>query len=259
MSVRFLKYHGTGNDFIMLDGRDFDMESLTPDFIARLCDRHFGIGADGLIILAESEGHDFKMIYFNADGKEGSMCGNGGRCIVSFAHEIGVVNQACTFEAADGLHSATLLVDGSVRLKLNDVSEIIQLEDGLFLDTGSPHFILFRMQIDGMDVFEEGRSIRNEARFTNGTNVNFVELTSKGIKVRTYERGVENETLSCGTGVTAAAIAASYSGLHKGTKVDVSTLGGDLQVEFDQPDGGKVRNLYLSGPAVKVFEGRISF
>ncbi len=255
MNVKFSKYHGTGNDFIMLDGRKFDMSSLTTAVISRLCDRHFGIGADGLIILTESNDHDFKMIYYNADGNVGSMCGNGGRCVVSFAHEIGVVNQACTFEAADGLHSATLLVDGSVRLKLNDVSEIQQLEDGLFLDTGSPHLIMFRMQVDSINIFEEGRSIRNEARFPHGTNVNFVELTQKGIKVRTYERGVENETLSCGTGVTASAIAACHSGLHKGTKVDVSTLGGELQVEFDQPQDGKVRNLFLSGAAERVFEG----
>lgn len=258
MTVRFLKYHGTGNDFIMLDGRKIDMKSLTTSVIARLCDRHFGIGADGLIILTESEKYDFKMTYYNSDGHVGTMCGNGGRCIVSFAHELGVVNQACTFEAADGLHTATLLVDGSVKLKLNDVMEIQQLEDGLFLNTGSPHLILFRMQIADIDVFGEGRRIRHEARFPDGTNVNFVELTKKGIKVRTYERGVENETLSCGTGVTASAIAANHSGLHKGTKVDVSTLGGDLQVEFDQPDGGRVRNLYLSGPATKVFEGTLS-
>lgn len=257
MLVEFSKYHGTGNDFIMLDGRKTDSKILTSDVIARLCDRHFGIGADGLIILAESETQDFKMIYYNADGKVGSMCGNGGRCTVAFAHELGIINQTCNFEASDGLHSATVLVDGSVRLKLNDVEEIQQLEDGVFLDTGSPHFILFRMQIDRINVVNEGRKIRNESRFEHGTNVNYVELAAPGIKVRTYERGVENETLSCGTGVTASAIAAYHSGLIKSTKIAVAAPGGNLQVDFDKPDAGKVRNLFLTGPVEKVFEGKL--
>ncbi len=239
----------------MIDGRDSDMALLTNPIIATMCDRHLGIGADGMIVLSPSNIADFKMDFYNSDGFPGSMCGNGGRCLTSFANEIGVINQICSFEAPDGMHTASILVDGTVKLKLNDVSEIQQMTDGLFLDTGSPHFIVFRLHIDEIDVVEEGRKIRNEARFPDGCNVNFVELTEKGIKVRTYERGVENETLSCGTGVTAAAIASYYSGLKKELKIDVNTRGGDLQVEFDKPDGGKVSGLYLTGPAVKVFEG----
>lgn len=256
MEIRFSKYHGTGNDFIMVDGRNFDRNLLTEAVIAQLCDRHFGIGADGLILLEESDKHDFRMVYYNSDGKEGSMCGNGGRCISAFAKDVGMIDQACSFEAVDGLHNATVLVDGSVRLSLNNVEGIDDLQDGLFLDTGSPHLVVFRMNIDEIDVCGEGRGIRNEERFApGGTNVNFVELMPDGIKVRTYERGVENETLSCGTGVTASAIAAYYSGLFKSTKVPVSAPGGKLLVEFDEPDGEKVRGLYLTGPAEKVFSG----
>ena len=239
----------------MIDGRNIDMSILTNSMITSMCDRHLGIGADGLIALSLSSLADFKMDFYNSDGYPGSMCGNGGRCLTSFANEIGVINQVCTFEAPDGTHSASILVDRTVRLELNDVHEIQEMPDGLFLNTGSPHFIAFRLHINEINVVEEGRKIRTDARFPDGTNVNFVELTEKGVKVRTYERGVEDETLSCGTGVTASAIASYYSGLKKELKIDVNTRGGDLQVEFNKPEGGKVSGLFLSGPAVKVYEG----
>lgn len=258
MKVHFSKYHGTGNDFIMIDGRELDLSRFTNSLIEKMCNRHLGIGADGLIILSPSSVADFKMDFFNSDGYPGSMCGNGGRCLVSYANKIGVINQVCSFEAPDGMHTASILVDGTVRLKLNNVNGIEQMEDGIFLDTGSPHFVVFRLYIDDIDVVTEGRKLRNDPRFAGGTNVNFVELTENGIKVRTYERGVENETLSCGTGVTAAAIASYYSGLKKELKIDVSTKGGNLQVEFEEPVGEKVGGLYLSGPAVEVFRGTLS-
>lgn len=255
MKFHFSKYHGTGNDFIMIDGRSVDLSLLTPKIISNLCDRHFSIGADGVIILSDSQSHDFKMTYYNSDGYKGSMCGNGGRCIVAFARNIGVIQDECTFEAIDGIHSASVNEAGLVRLKLNDVSEISKLIDGYSLDTGSPHFILFRDSIDEIDVVSEGRIIRNETRFTEGSNVNFVEIADSGIKVRTYERGVEDETLSCGTGVTAAAIATFLHKGNNGKKTAVSTKGGLLSVEFDHLSDDKFSNIYLTGPVRNVFEG----
>jgi len=241
----------------LIDGREIDLNLMTQSIIEKLCKRHLGIGADGLIILTKSDVADFKMLFYNANGFPGSMCGNGGRCLASFANEIGVANQVCAFEALDGMHFASMLIDKTIRLKLNNVSGIQQYPDGLFLDTGSPHFVVFRLHIDDIDVVQEGKKIRNESRFSEGTNVNFVELCENGIKVRTYERGVENETLSCGTGVTASAIASYYSGLKKETKIKVNTRGGNLEVEFDKPVGENFSNLFLSGPVVKVYEGEV--
>lgn len=255
MKVHFSKYHGTGNDFIIIDGRGVDMELFTKEIISNMCDRHFGIGADGLIILSDSQSSDFKMTYYNSNGYEGSMCGNGGRCIASFAREKGVIGDECTFEAIDGPHSASIQSGGHVKLKLNDVLEISKLEDGYFLNTGSPHFVIFKEFVDEINIVVEGRKIRNESRFTGGTNVNFVEILPSGIKVRTYERGVENETLSCGTGVTASAIATFlYNGNHD-KKIEVSTKGGMLNVEFEPLSEDKFSKLYLTGPSTKVFGG----
>lgn len=256
MSIQFSKYHGTGNDFIMIDVRKNDMTELSSDTIKRLCDRHVGIGADGLIVLEESEKHDFKMVYYNADGKLGSMCGNGGRCIVGFARRSGWIDKECVFEAADGLHSASILADGRVRLKLGDVPGIKNLEKGYFLDTGSPHLVLFEENIDNLDVYNEGRKHRYSNAYPDGTNVNFVEIIKEGIKVRTYERGVENETLSCGTGVTAAALASSLESPGNNKQVIVSTPGGTLQVDFIQnAKENSYSEIYLTGHATKVFEG----
>jgi diaminopimelate epimerase len=254
----FLKYHGTGNDFIMVDVRKNVMTDFSSETIARLCDRHIGIGADGLIILQESEKYDFRMEYYNSDGNLGSMCGNGGRCTVEFARRSAWIEKECTFEAADGLHSASILEDGRIRLEMRDVSGIKKLEDGYFLDTGSPHLILFEDNIDNLDVVSIGRKHRYDKTYEGGTNVNFVEKTKEGIKVRTYERGVENETLSCGTGVTAAAIASFVNSPELSTNIAVETIGGALEVDFSPNEmNTEFSGIYLTGPAEEVFGGKV--
>jgi diaminopimelate epimerase len=272
MIVHFSKYHGTGNDFVMLDGREQDTARLSTEAIHRLCDRRFGIGGDGLIILEESERADFKMRYFNADGHEGSMCGNGGRCITAFAFQLGLFSAEASFEGIDGLHSATLLPDGNIRLKLIDVHGLTSLEDGYLLDTGSPHFVKFVRGLEKLDVAYEGREIRHQDRFApGGVNVNFVETGSspEQISVRTFERGVEAETYSCGTGVTAAAICSYFHRKTDKISYDIQTLGGKLNVSFSvnrSAVGGELgeaknnsdfTDVYLSGPAVQVYMGSI--
>jgi diaminopimelate epimerase len=255
LTLQFTKFHGAGNDFILLDASNDDIADLDHSVIEWLCDRHFGIGADGLIILKPSGAADFKMVYYNADGKPGTMCGNGGRCITAFAHRQGITGKECRFEASDGMHTGELLDDGNIRISLNDVTEVKPMDDGYYLNTGSPHFITIREDIDNLDVFAEGQRIRNDPRFAEGTNVNFLEATKSGIKVRTYERGVEDETLSCGTGVTASAIAAQlhFASIHP--PVEVETLGGLLTVDF--VPGHVVSGVFLTGPAKQVFEGTI--
>jgi len=260
MLVHFSKYHGTGNDFVMIDGRRQESLMFGTSIIRRLCDRRFGIGADGLIILEESKTSDFNMYYFNADGREGSMCGNGGRCITAFAAGLGIINTHATFEGIDGLHEASILPNGEIRLRLSDVSGIEQLEDGYLLDTGSPHFVNFVKDLELIDVEHKGAEIRHESRFgKGGVNVNFVEQgqLANEIKVRTFERGVEGETWSCGTGVTAAAITTCF---HSGTdnlSYKVQTRGGKLEVAFKVRGERKVTDIYLTGPASHVYDGTI--
>ena len=259
MELFFSKYHGTGNDFIMVDSRKNVTTHLTQQHIERLCDRHFGIGADGLIILKDSDKADFYMDYYNADGFPGTMCGNGGRCTVVFAHECGWTGKKVTFEAADGIHHAEILENGLVELEMRDVSGFSHFNENYFLNTGSPHLIVFRDEIDAFDVFGEGRKLRYDNAFDGGTNVNFVEKTASGIKVRTYERGVEAETLSCGTGVTAAAIATFIAGNQEEASINVSTLGGELNVRFIPSEHhDKFTGLRLTGPVTQVFNGSIS-
>jgi len=264
LEIQFYKYHGAGNDFIMIDDRKNVIPKPEPKIIKRLCDRHFGIGADGVIILRESEKADFRMDYFNADGYPGTMCGNGGRCITVFAHRMGVIADSCTFEAADGLHKSTILPDERVMLELGDVRDIQHTETGYLLNTGSPHLVIFTDELASLDVFAQGRILREDKRFPGGTNVNFVLTGPDGIEVRTYERGVENETLSCGTGVTASAIAAYLHREHCGESIDVKTRGGMLNVTFvpkrDAGDSGKVAfsGVHLTGPVTEVFEGTIN-
>lgn len=267
MNVHFSKYHGTGNDFILIDGRNFDIGILTEDVINFMCHRNLGIGADGLIILLESEHSDFRMMYFNADGKEGSMCGNGGRCITAFAHSLGIINKEARFEGIDGLHRAYTKENGEIRLELKDVEGIRMLEDGMLLDTGSPHYVRFVEDPEQIDVEKEGKNIRHEARFEpEGVNVNFVWLMpdQTQIKVRTYERGVEAETLSCGTGVSAAAISAyrerktdNFS-LNTTQTFRIETPGGHLQVSFREIKENVFTDLFLEGPARHVFDGVIT-
>lgn len=256
--LKFFKYQGTGNDFVMIDQRE--EQFLTPEdrvTIKHLCDRRFGIGADGLILLQEREGYDFEMIYFNSDGRESSMCGNGGRCIVAFAEQLGVIEDCAHFLAIDGEHEAIIRKDGWVELKMTDVRNVEAGVDYFYLNTGSPHYIKFVENVNKVNVFEQGRAIRYNDRFKKeGTNVNFVQPTETGITVATYERGVEDETLSCGTGVTAAAIAHYLKSDVKPTRIPVQVKGGRLEVRFE-PNSEGFRNIWLCGPAELVFEGEI--
>lgn len=257
MKIHFYKYQGAGNDFIIIDNRVLTFPKNNQTIINKLCDRRFGIGADGLILLENSDTYDFKMIYFNADGKEGTMCGNGGRCIVAFAKELKVINNNTFFEAVDGEHSANIK-DGLVSLKMTDVNTIQEFKTHTFLNTGSPHHILFQTNIDTVNVKEKGAKIRyGEPYFEEGTNVNFVEqIDDNSFKMRTYERGVENETLACGTGATAVAIAANKTNKTNANNIKLEVLGGNLEVSFDIKNHNYT-NVFLTGPAEKVFEGNI--
>lgn len=244
----------------MVDGRSQDTSFFDHNLISQICDRRFGIGGDGLIILEEHDRCDFKMRYFNADGFEGTMCGNGGRCITAFACRLGIISMDAVFEGIDGLHSSSLLPNGEIRLKLNDVEGIRWIEDGYLLDTGSPHFVKFVSQLDEIDVELEGSDIRNQARFgERGVNVNFVESGegSNRISVRTYERGVESETFSCGTGVTAAAICSYYHFKSDIFSYHVHTRGGNLNVTFKARHHTNFTEIFLTGPAAHVFDGTI--
>jgi len=258
MDITFYKYQGTANDFVMIDNRDLHFETGNQQLVAFLCERRLGIGADGLILLQNHEGYDFEMVYFNADGRLGSMCGNGGRCTVAFAQQLGVIADKAFFLAADGDHEASITPDGLVSLKMNEVTAIECAPDFYYLNTGSPHYVQFVAELADYDVYQQGRDIRYNDRFkAEGTNVNFAQLPAQqeALFVRTYERGVEDETYSCGTGVTATAIAASFRGLE--SPVKIKTLGGNLEVSF-QRQGERVFDIYLTGPTQMVFTGNIS-
>lgn len=261
-TLTFHKYQGTGNDFVLLDDRQHQFDETNHRLVRHLCDRRRGIGADGLILLRHRAGYDFEMVYFNADGHLGSMCGNGSRCIVAFAHHLGLIQAAARFLAADGVHEAHLDADGTVHLRMQDVLGQQEIDEmGIFVDTGSPHLVQFLppSTLAELNVFAEGRAIRNNEKFREkGTNVNFVEspaVAGQPWQVRTYERGVEDETLSCGTGVTAVALAASRRGAT--SPVQLRTPGGDLQVAFESRPDGSFTQIYLSGPAIRVFGGQI--
>lgn len=258
--MKFEKFQANGNDFIMLT-QVADTMSLSRNQIRRLCDRHFGIGADGLMILRHSEAYDFEMHYYNNDGKMAAMCGNGGRCIASFAYMKGFAKEKMIFLASDGVHEAVinevLKKDKkfTVSLKMVDVEKVEKHSDDYFLNTGVPHYVTFVEHVEDIDVVTRGREIRNDALFApEGTNVNFVEIQDSRLFVRTYERGVEDETLSCGTGVTASVVAANYKTGRYDYKVQ--TKGGDFLVSFEK-EGDGFKNIWLSGPAEKVFEGEI--
>ncbi len=257
MKIHFYKYQGAGNDFIMIDNREQSFDKKNTQFIEHLCNRRFGIGADGLITLENSKKHDFKMHYFNADGKESTMCGNGGRCIVAFAKKLNIIQDKATFNAIDGVHHAEV-IRNLINLQMIDVEFVLEKKDFLFLNTGSPHHVTFKEDIDNINVKEEGRKIRyGKPYFKEGTNVNFVEQIDENIfKVRTYERGVEDETLACGTGVTAVAIAAYQSNKTKSNHLYLQTQGDMLEVSFNKDENG-YHQVFLKGPAVFVFEGEI--
>jgi diaminopimelate epimerase len=259
MKIPFHKYQATGNDFILIDNRS-DVYSFSVDQIKKLCDRKFGIGADGLILIEKHPTTDFNLNYYNSDGSQ-SLCGNGSRAAVQFASTLGIINGKTSFHAYDGAHKAELQPTGKICLHMNDVDEVKELDENIFINTGSPHLICFVDDVQHYPVFDEGKKLRYDKKFEaqGGTNVNFVELQPNNtIFVRTYERGVENETLSCGTGVTAAALAASRHGYS--SPITVKTLGGELSVEFEQHSGSSLfSNICLIGPAKKVFEGIFEF
>lgn len=259
MEIKFSKYQGTGNDFVIVDNREAAYDNLTQHDIKKICDRKFGIGADGLMLLNKKEGYDFEMKYYNADGREGTFCGNGSRCIVKFAWACGLQKENYVFTAADGEHEAKIDFNGIVSIKMKDVDKIQLYHSDFILDTGSPHFIRLSPEVMHLDVFKKGKEIRYSPDFVKeGINVNFVEQLTESDKiiVRTYERGVENETLSCGTGVTAAALVC-YHNENGFNEVEVQTPGGNLNVEFDRTSDGNFKNIWLCGPAEKVFDGII--
>ena len=255
MDYQFYKYQGTGNDFVMIDNRGLNFPKQDHKLIERLCDRRFGVGADGLILLEDEPQYDFKMVYFNANGREGSMCGNGGRCTVRFALHLGIFQQSTKFLAVDGEHEAFLDND-LINLKMKDVQGIEPIENYYFIDTGSPHTVQFVADLDNFDVSNEGKRVRYSPHFIkDGTNVNFVEILSPNhIQVRTYERGVEAETYSCGTGVTACSLAC-YSLKDISSPIHIKTLGGNLKVSFKAIDNNTFEDIYLAGAAERVFEG----
>jgi len=256
-NIPFSKYQGTGNDFVIIDQRAHKyLDNSDTETIKHLCDRRFGIGADGLILLQNRADFDFEMVYFNADGRESTMCGNGGRCITAFAKQVGCIDSKATFMAIDGVHESEVLKNGEVRLRMSDVGTIEQGNDFFVLDTGSPHYVVFVEDISDMNIVESGQVIRYSERFKDqGINVDFVEQRENGIEVATYERGVEDETLSCGTGVTAAAIAWHLKNKHAGiAQVPVSTKGGNLSVQLENAGIGYT-NIWLNGPATLVFNG----
>lgn len=257
MTIRFYKYQGTGNDFIMVDDRDKKCDALTSDQILSLCDRRFGIGADGLILLRNSKDYDFEMVYFNSDGHQSSMCGNGGRCILRFAHDLGLIQSQYSFMAIDGLHKG--IVDNEeVYLQMQNVDEVKDFGGPqYFLNTGSPHHIVFTEEMPGAEFVPEARKIRREDPYKDeGVNVNYVRVYDDMIEMRTYERGVEDETLSCGTGVTAAVLAAHHAGRIMTDELKVKTSGGNLRLKY-QFDGQLYHDIWLIGTAKFVFKGEV--
>ena len=260
MKIHFFKYQGAGNDFILVDNRNIGFNHQKPDIIAALCDRRFGIGADGMMFLQNKEGYDFEMVYYNSDGNPSSMCGNGGRCIVAFARDLKIIDNETNFLAVDGPHYAKFSESGEwVSLQMIDVDTVNTDGDAYILNTGSPHYVKSTQDLSKKDVYSEGKAIRyNDTYKDNGININFVEDQGDHYFVRTYERGVEDETYACGTGVTAVALAMA---IHKNQTGIINTpikaLGGDLNIRFNY-DGIKFSNIFLEGPAEFVFEGFMS-
>jgi diaminopimelate epimerase len=262
MLLKFEKYQGAGNDFVIIDNRQGEFDA-TQEVVESLCDRNFGIGADGLMLLEKDSQYHFYMRYFNSDGNESTMCGNGGRCISVFARSLGLGDgEKVIFNGIDGLHEGHFIESEEellVKLKMIDVTQVEEHDEYYFINTGSPHYVAFVEDLENFDVYNEGQKIRNDPKFApSGTNVNFVEILNDSIFVRTYERGVEDETLACGTGSTASAIAAALFMESAQDEWSVEVLGGDLTVSFEQEEPTSFKNVWLTGPAEKVFEGSIS-
>ena len=259
MKITFYKYQGTGNDFVIIDNRDLTFPKNDTKLINFLCDRRFGVGSDGLMLLEDDNSSDFKMVYYNADGNESSMCGNGGRCLVAFAKQLGVIKDKATFIAVDGLHHATIDDNNIVSLQMIDVASVNSTPQYVFLNTGSPHHVQLVEDLKNFDVKNEGAKIRYGALYgTDGSNVNFVSpIGENEFAIRTYERGVEDETLSCGTGATAVAIAMKKIGKATANDITINVQGGQLKVAFtEEPQG--YSNIHLIGPAQFVFKGEIT-
>ncbi|QBQ39749.1 diaminopimelate epimerase [Sphingobacterium psychroaquaticum] len=255
--IKFSKYQGAGNDFILVDNRNAAFNRENTTLVNQLCDRRFGIGADGLMLLQYTENFDFEMVYYNADGNEGTMCGNGGRCIVAFARDLGIIDKETAFLAVDGPHHASIEGD-QVNLGMIDVQEVTRDGEAYVLNTGSPHFIKQVDNLQGLNVYEAGYSIRNNDTYKQeGINVNFIEKEANGYFVRTFERGVEDETLACGTGATAAAMAMAIAENKTGQQeIPIRVLGGQLYIAFYR-DNNNFTNVRLKGPANFVFDGKI--
>jgi diaminopimelate epimerase len=258
MQLEFYKYQGTGNDFVMIDNRSGFFPKENVQLVARLCDRRFGIGADGLILLENDEATDFRMVYYNSDGNLSSMCGNGGRCLVAFAKYLNVINDNCTFIATDGLHHATVANDGIVSLQMIDVTNIKKEKDYTFMNTGSPHHVQMVDDLEHYNLKENGAALRYGSLYgAAGSNINFVKkINEDTFALRTYERGVEDETLACGTGATAVAIAMNATGQTNASSIKLNVEGGKLAVSFDKM-GDVFTNVFLIGPAEFVFKGLI--
>jgi len=254
VKISFYKYQAAGNDFVLVDNRAAIFHFSTAQ-IARICDRRFGAGADGLILLSLDKDADFRIDYFNPDGTA-SLCGNGCRSAVALAARLGLAGQHSVFNAYDGLHDAELTSDGQIRIRMADVAQMDKVYDGWSLDTGSPHFVRWVSGLEAYPVVEEGRRLRYDPVFPRGTNANFIELIDdQTLALRTYERGVEEETLACGTGATASALAASVSGYK--SPISLKVRGGILRVEFNRRPDGTFTDIYLTGPAQLVYTGEL--
>lgn len=259
MKVKFYKYQGAGNDFVLVDNRNEAFNHHNPELIARICDRRFGVGADGMMFLQNHAGFDFEMVYYNADGRPSSMCGNGGRCIVAFARFLGAIGLETNFLAVDGPHYAKIAESGDwVSLQMIDVDHVNRDGAAYVLNTGSPHYVALCEGLAAKDVYHDGYAIRNNDTYrAEGININFVEPDADGYFVRTFERGVEDETYACGTGVTAVALAMAKHNNQTGHIVTpIKVLGGNLSIRFDY-NGRQFTNIFLEGPAVRVFEGEL--
>jgi diaminopimelate epimerase len=258
MSLTFSKYQGTGNDFILIDNRVSSF-SLNREQIAGLCHRRFGVGADGLILLNAHPDYDFQMINYNSDGGECSMCGNGGRSLVQFAFDLGIKKEHYRFLAVDGEHQANLK-EGRVELKMQNVTQIKKTELGIALNTGSPHLVIFKTDVENLDVRKEGEILRHADLFKpDGINVNFIEVRENSVLLRTFERGVEDETLSCGTGAIASAIVSKLSDTKNGQSHELITEspGGRLTIRFKRVAENQFDDIWLIGEAKKVFTGLV--
>jgi diaminopimelate epimerase len=262
MSIKFYKFESTGNDFIIIDNRVKSV-ILSNQQIKKICDRRFGVGANGLIFYNQSNNYDFEMKYFNANGYEGSMCGNGGRSLIAFSHFIGDAINDVTFNAVDGMHKGSIISKSSdkqwlIKLQMIEVEKYKMVDKAYDIDTGSPHYVEFLEELKDINVYEKGRSIRyNDVYVKNGTNVNFVEVIDENkLFVRTYERGVEDETYSCGTGVTASALAYAIKNNLQQASINIKVFGGNLKVSFER-EGNKFYNIWLEGSSNFIFKGEM--